>query len=419
VLPFALPSTTSLRSAFGLDASQACEVLGGGGGCGASTPAAWTAPYLFARAALANRLTLSDPTPTGERPPAGGAEARLFRRYALPLIEGRARSSVGGPAARLRGARLTSIAALGASYAGGGEPTRYGCAAPDSRCLYRWRRLAVRHRFADRLFVYLCDEPWVDPARRWPVCKKAARGVETGPWPAARKLVTTWIQDARAHHAARLIDTITAPIEEIADKPGFARAGNQRPAYASFLRRPRRALWLYTFCDQYGCRPSRSPGRYWSGWPGYAIDQPPSQARAMGWLAFDYGAGGELYYSVDGAFASAWSDTYSFGGNGGGTLFYPGLPGGEPATGAPAIGGRDPIPLESMRLKRLRDGREDYEYLRLAAKRGHRRQAMAVVRGLLGSRDVAAFSATFGQGAVGAARCRLARLIAPGVGGCH
>ncbi len=414
VLPFKLPSTSSLRSAFGLDASQACEVLGGDD-CGASSAAAWAYQYMFAREALENRLTISDPTPTGELPPTPGAQARLFRRYALPLIEGGRRSPIGGPPPRLTGARLTASAALGASYASGDSPPRYGCAAPDSPCLGRWRRLAGRDGFAGRMFIYLCDEPWVDPAQRWPVCKKAASGVADGAWPRLPRLVTTWIQDARANRGAWAIDTITVPLEQLADKPGFVQNGNQRPAYARFLRRPGRSLWLYTFCDQYGCRESPTPGAYWTGWPGYGIDQPPSQAQAMGWLAFEYGASGELYYSVDAAFGSAWDDTYSFGGNGGGTLFYPGLPGGDAATGAPAIGGRQSIPLQSMRLKRLRDGRQDYEYLLLAAERGHPGRATAVSRWLVGGRDVAAFNATFSQPALTHARCRLARLIAPAI----
>lgn len=42
------------------------------------------------------------------------------------------------------------------------------------------------------------------------------------------------------------------------------------------------------------------------------------------------------------------------GGNGDGTLFYPGRP--------RTIGGTTQIPLESVRLKLIREGLEDYEY---------------------------------------------------------
>ena len=37
------------------------------------------------------------------------------------------------------------------------------------------------------------------------------------------------------------------------------------------------------------------------------------------------------------------------------------------ATDPAVIGGQSHIPIESIRMKRIRDGREDYEYLRLVA----------------------------------------------------
>jgi hypothetical protein len=46
------------------------------------------------------------------------------------------------------------------------------------------------------------------------------------------------------------------------------------------------------------------------------------------------------------------------GGNGEGTLWYPGRP--------DKIGGDTHIPVASLRLKLIREGQEDYEYLRLA-----------------------------------------------------
>ena len=52
-----------------------------------------------------------------------------------------------------------------------------------------------------------------------------------------------------------------------------------------------------------------------------------------------------------------WKSQVNFGGNGDGNLLYPGTP----AT----IGGTTQIPIESIRLKQIRDGEEDYEYLSL------------------------------------------------------
>ena len=56
----------------------------------------------------------------------------------------------------------------------------------------------------------------------------------------------------------------------------------------------------------------------------------------------------------------AWTHIWLFGGNGDGTLFYPGRP--------RTIGGTSDIPIESIRLKLIRDGLEDYEYLALLSK---------------------------------------------------
>jgi hypothetical protein len=49
------------------------------------------------------------------------------------------------------------------------------------------------------------------------------------------------------------------------------------------------------------------------------------------------------------------------------------------------VGGTHPIPVESMRLKRIRDGREDYEYLHALAEQGRGSDAMAVARDLFPS----------------------------------
>ncbi len=130
----------------------------------------------------------------------------------------------------------------------------------------------------------------------------------------------------------------------------------------------------------------------------------------MGWLSFEYGASGELYYETTVSLADAWRNQYFEGGNGDGNLFYPGLPDGGP--GVPAIGGSREIPIESIRLKRIRDGREDYEYLHLLAERGDGEEAMGVVRDLFGPAATAAQDATVSAAALQSARDRLAEMLA-------
>jgi hypothetical protein len=95
------------------------------------------------------------------------------------------------------------------------------------------------------------------------------------------------------------------------------------------------------------------------------IDVPAVANRIAEWLAFKYGIEGELYYATTEAYtrtADPWTDLYVAGGNGDGTLFYPGQP--------ERIGGATHIPIESIRLKLIREGMEDYEYLALLAARG-------------------------------------------------
>ena len=59
---------------------------------------------------------------------------------------------------------------------------------------------------------------------------------------------------------------------------------------------------------------------------------------------------------------------------GDGTLFYPGT--------TDRIGGKSHVPIESLRLKHLRDGLEDFEYLHLARSLGLQREADAFARAL-------------------------------------
>jgi hypothetical protein len=90
----------------------------------------------------------------------------------------------------------------------------------------------------------------------------------------------------------------------------------------------------------------------------------------MQWVAWKYRMEGELYYSMNEAYRQdndPWVNIRLFGGNGDGTLFYPGRP--------DRIGGRSDIPIESIRLKLIREGMEDYEYLALLAKLDGRQSA--------------------------------------------
>jgi hypothetical protein len=338
---FSIPSTSTLRSLFHID-----DVTLAGGD-----------QTLYAVAALNNRVTVSNLWPF--------PESRFVARV-LPLLEGT------DPRVQLPGARLTALDA-------------YHCAAD---CLAPWRDLAQEYPIvASRFFDYICDEP--SSTETWSDCNATAASAESI-WPGVRKLVTTDMANTPSWA------TDLSPLVNDIDRDGLA-------AYDAWHRaNGQRGLWPYTSCRSFSCDGSES--LEYSGWPGYAIDQPASQARAMGWLAFITGATGELYYSTTQALSTAWTDQYRSGGNGDGTLFYPGTPA--------VVGGTHPIPVESMRLKRIRDGREDHEYLRILAARGQRSTATEVVTGLFGPPSVAMHSTTVDPAALNEARRQLAALIA-------
>ena len=347
VLDFSIPSTSSLRSLFHIKGGT----LPGGD------------QSLFAAAALNNRITLSNLSPSSES---------KFVANVLPLLEGT------DSRVQLPGAKLTALDA-------------YHCSA---ECLTPWRDLANKYPIvAERFVNYICDEP--SSAAAWDDCHATAASADSV-WPGVRKLVTT---DA-AHAPAWATDL--SPAVNLIDRDGTS-------AYRPYRARRRggksrsvkRSLWPYTSCMSFSCDESESSE--YNGWPGYVIDQPASQARAMGWLAFLTGATGELYWSTSRSLATAWTNQYLFGGNGDGNLFYPGTP--------DAIGGAHSIPVESMRLKRIRDGREDYEYLKILATRNRRGEARQVVRDLFGPPSVAMRSATVSSTALNEARRELAALI--------
>jgi hypothetical protein len=111
--------------------------------------------------------------------------------------------------------------------------------------------------------------------------------------------------------------------------------------------------------------------RRFRGWPGYEIDRPSAAARAMSWLAWREQVAGELYFDmIYGWRGDPWRDPRAFAGNGDGTLLYPGLPA--------RWGGKRAFPVESIRLKVIRDGLEDLEMLRLADAAGLHAEAAAI-----------------------------------------
>jgi hypothetical protein len=372
VTSFTLPATSTLRSAFQMGYDTPCLVMYTDD-CFADPANHWAAKARFVQAGLDDRISISVPQ---FEPLISADDVSKFETYILPFLAGT------GPT-QIPGAELTSIQVDAGTY------------------LPAWRDEAVLRGFADRAFVYACDEPDSQPdvAGAWSGCKAVASDA-LGVWPGVRTLVTATINQAQAQQADGLIRILVPVVNDFDDKPGSGSVyvGDQGPNYAGFVGSGEQ-VWLYTSCLSEGCNATGETDPYWVGWPGYVTDAPATEARAMGWLSFLYGTSGELYFAVDKKFSTAWTDQLNEGGQGDGTLFYPGTP--------ELVGGTEPIPIESIRLKYIRDGYEDYEYLHFLAANSQGDQAEQIARDLFANM----YSTNQGGLAVSVARFLLAQRV--------
>lgn len=255
-----------------------------------------------------------------------------------------------------------------------------------SRHAEYYRRVEAHFRekgWIDRLFAYVMDEPKPEQHEE---LRRRLRALAAAP--GIRRLVTTSIQP----DLVGLVDIWTPNINCLfqKEKPDeYCHAFAPRRAYET-RERSGEHLWWYQSCSSHGCNHGpfgdAALDRYFSGWPRYLVDAEPAASRIMGWLAFAEGVGGELYFDMVYAYngwekgkkerRDPWESVHHFGGNGDGTLYYPGRP--------DVIGGTTHVPVESLRLKYIRDGLEDYELLRMLAATGEEgaRKAKQLARDL-------------------------------------
>jgi hypothetical protein len=138
-------------------------------------------------------------------------------------------------------------------------------------------------------------------------------------------------------------------------KPGFDDFCAEAPPLDAYRPDEQgKSVWFYQSCASHGC--NIPGGEYFNGWPSYMVDvhRPRRIGSCSGWPG-SIGCEGELYYSMNEAYGQKdpWTDIRLFGGNGDGTLFYPGRPA--------RIGGHTDIPdrehsaeADSQRNGRLR-----------------------------------------------------------------
>jgi hypothetical protein len=243
-----------------------------------------------------------------------------------------------------------------------------------------WREQWIEHfakrGWLDRLFRYVRDEP---AERDFPEVERDAREVRADA-SGVRRLVTTALSADLPS-----VDLWTPVLNCVGEKNPTCPRSVPR---ASYLR-----LWWYQSCMSHGCSSDGTPvlDPSFSGWPSYMIDAPATAARAMGALAFANDISGELYFDTVYAydFMDPWISQWAFGGNGDGTLYYPGTPA--------RIGGKRDVPVESLRLVQISRGLADHAYLSLCAQLGDpslaRAEARAVAPGLRSfSRDPRAYA---------------------------
>jgi Glycoside hydrolase 123, catalytic domain len=364
---FSLPSTASLRSAFGIGWNDACTAHFGsfaacGGDAGVEKMLA-----MYSRFALDHRVTLSESVYTGPPAAASGYDWAAWDAKYAALLDG-------GAPTRLHGARLTSL-----RYTWSPDATHYG----------EWAQHFRARGWLDRTFAYVCDEPPAGCA--WSDINARAAAVHAGD-AAFRTLTTTTLDRATQNGVLGALDVLVPVLNDVPDAA-------TRAAYDAWLGGGARQLWWYQSCMSDGCAIVGGPETV--GWPSYMIDAPATLHRAMEWQSWQRRMQGELYYDTTYAFprGDAWANQYYFGGNGDGTLFYPGTPA--------KIGGATDVPIASLRLKMIREGMEDYEYLKLLADSGDAALADAEAAAL----SPAAKQFTQDPGAIDAARHRIAARI--------
>jgi hypothetical protein len=178
----------------------------------------------------------------------------------------------------------------------------------------------------ERAVLYLYDEPDTPEKRR--VAQTYGRLVREAA-PGLRTMVTTPIRS----DFDGLVRLWVPPFDRY--DFGAARARQARGE----------EVWTYTA----GVRGGR-------GYPTWLLDYPLIQYRVAPWINWSVGASGLLYWATGYWRESSdpWTIPTTYGVlNGDGALVYPG--------GAVGYAG----PVASMRLKALRDGIEDYDYLEL------------------------------------------------------
>jgi hypothetical protein len=355
VQPFVLPATASLPTSFGISLYSIAR----GHGLSPESPEARALLRAYARTLLEHRVSAHGMSMSA--PPVRFEDGRAvvdftsYEEEMAPFLDGGLLPS---------GARFTTAEV---------RDNREARTEEEKVAYYRAFAEHFRRKgWSAQLFFYAKDEP--KPEDIPLVRTQSARVRAAGSIPV---LVTSPLDEALRGSA----DILTPTLNCFFPRPGPQTCRQVLPISKLRARLPPGArVWWYQSCNSHGCTggPAEDPAveRAYSGWASYMVDHPATLNRAMGPLAFLTQVDGELYFDTVYAYNTKdpWKDLFEFGGNGDGTLFYPGTPS--------RLGTKEHQPVVSLRLKHLRDGLEDYEYLHLLARLGDGGAAQALARRL-------------------------------------
>ncbi len=401
VRAFNLPSTSSLPTAFGISIDHVCAAHGdaSGGWCANGNPDFHLWSRLYARFLLDHRITMSL-TDVPSFSDWTGTLSTYNADYGS-LINGT------DPQQRLVGAKMTTVVY---PWFNGND-----AASTATSKMSQWASFAKTNGWFGRTYHYARpDEPGSACANWTPI-------IDQGTWahsvdPAFRVMVTGAVADYDACNAGSAVNILDPAVDLVDVKPTGTPAGNHRPDYDAFLAsNPSNAMWMYQSCDSHDC--GSTTNTYAVNWPNFMVDATGVQNRAEPWMHFIYAAPGMLYWDVANKLPSAWSNDgiWDYTGQGDGTLVYPGTPATVANGSSYAIGGVSHIPIASLRLKMIREGLEDYEYLTMC-KAVNAAKAMSIAQGVFANMYSAnnypnATPAAFAQN-VDEARLQLAQCIA-------
>jgi hypothetical protein len=356
VQPFALPATASLPTSFGVSLYSIAR----GHGVSPESPEARELLRAYARALLEHRVSAHGMSMSA--PPVRFEDGRA-------VVDWRAYDAELGPF--LDGSLLPSGARFTTAEV---RDSRQASTDAEKTAYYRAFAEHFRQKgWPAQLFFYAKDEPKPEDVPLVHAQSKRVRAAGGIP-----VLVTSPLDDALRGTA----DILTPTLNCFYPRPGPRTCRNVLTPGTLRARLPKRTkVWWYQSCNSHGCNggppEDKAVDAAYSGWASYMVDHPAPLNRAMGVLAFSAGVDGELYFDTVFAYNTKkdpWKDVFEFGGNGDGTLFYPGTPA---RLGAP---GHQPV--VSLRLKHIRDGLEDYEYLHLLTELGDGAFARAAARRL-------------------------------------